>query len=371
MTSPRSPLEEDLEDMIWRLHDEDTETYQEPLPSNLIAQDIDSEGAGSPALREMFLEDEISFSYLQQLCEQYDINFADTYPNIRSTEYNIPYALVKISGSCLTEQLAEDIANLSHVISLAVVVGGGDDITEECIRRGLDVEKYGPWRVTPKPVLDVVVDVMTSLTKNFAQTIIEYGGKAKALVGTPYQPLIFADKVDHFDIDGKHVEAGYFGVITKTNEDLYLTSNLVHEIQGAAADVVPVIAALGHEWSDTQPEQGYQPLNIDGDSALGLIAHKVGPEIFAFVTYGSIKASKSGRGYQLQQLSVSQFEVLRHNGQIDESLALKLSEGFIILGEYGGTRSVTLLTPNHLVPHVLDTQRVYGTTLLLSTPKTN
>ena len=331
------------------------------------------------------------WQYLQQLAKRHKFSARAALGWLAYTEGKIPYAILKISGSCLNAKVARDVADLSHVIPLAVIVGGGEQITDECIRLGLPVLKDGPWRATPKEVLDVVVEVMRRETENFSGLVERYGGKALPLVGTPHQPLIFADKVDMLTIKGKPADAGYFGRIPRAKEKTYLTDTLLQKILGAVGDAIPVIAALGHQWAYESPEHGYQPLNIDGDEAMRVIARRVDAEECLFVTpSGGVKTVKKGQESVVPVLSLQDFEMRRNGLRIDESLELKLSAGFMILQAYSGEVGVALVPQQKLVRYLLDRdlnksrkhddpllgtpphrrhEVYYGTTLVLSKPE--
>lgn len=376
--------DEDLEDIIWG-----DVPVKPPLSPEFVADDI-FEAAGRFPLGELSLEEfegkTQMWQNLRQLAKRHKFSSLAALKWLEYTEGKIPYAILKISGSCLNAKVARDIADLSHVISLAVVIGGGEQITEECVRRGLPVLKDGPWRATPKEVLDVVVETMTRETEHFSRLIERYGGRALPLVGTPHQPLIFADKVDTFRINGEPVDAGYFGTIPRAHEKIYLNDTLLEKILGS--DDIPIIAALGHQWAYKAPEQGYQPLNIDGDEAIRIIARRVGAEECLFVTpSGGVKTVKDGQESVVPVLSLQDFEMRRNGLKIDESMALKLSAGFMILREYEGQVGVALVPQQKFVRYLLDrnlnvsrepndplfgtpTHRrhrvYYGTTLILS-----
>lgn len=342
----------------------------EPDLDGLLLDEEESDVDNRVLLRESYIGSLSSIDRLVQLAERYRFREQDVYDHFHNAEYTVPYAIVKISGSCLTKRLAHDIADLSYILPLAVIVGGGEEITQRCKDLGLPIEREGPWRVTTKEVLDVVNEVMTDMTTNFAGMIREYGGNARELIGTHHQPLIFADKAGKREINGQLVDLEYFGVIPEQKEDLYLTNDLLQAIQGTNEYTVPVVAALGHQRYATQPEEGYQTLNIDGDEVMRLIAHKASPQKFVWVTNRNLKVLKNGRMRIPRKFYDTDFKRLMKDGQIDESLALKLSAGFKIEREYGGTRSVTYLKGNQVVPNLLNTKQV-GTTLYLSAPKTS
>lgn len=276
-----------------------------------------------------------------------------------TTGANIPEILLKISGACLTEEMAEDIADLSKIVSVAVVVGGGDEITTRCKQLGIPVEKYGPWRVTTKEVLEVVVDVMTRMANYFAGLIKQYGGKAFPLVGTPQEPLIFADKLSTFPTkaDGKEIEAGYFGVIPPAREKRYISNTLVERITNAEANEVPVVAALGHQFASVKPKKDYQPLNIDGDEAVWLIAHAVGAQEVLFVTPsgGVHEQYEKTQPKLMRRLLFSEFLNGRMGLVLDEGMRWKLTQGFRIVND--GRAGVALVSPDQMIQYILDRDR--------------
>lgn len=260
-----------------------------------------------------------------------------------------PYAFIKISGSCLNDAIARDIALLSYLVPLAVVIGGGEEITAECQRRGIPVMKYGPWRETPKKVLDVVVDVMSDLARSFADMINDNGGNAVNLVGTPESPVIFADKVEYFEIDGGKRKAGHFGRIPEEKIDSYITEQLLYVIRNQGRGVVPIWAALGHRWQRAMPRNGYESLNIDGDEALRFFGRRAQAREFVFVTKGVIKDSSDN----LVVDYITRRQFMNHRPSMDDALELKLEQGFGILQDHQGEDvRVALVQPDSLVAHI-------------------
>lgn len=293
---------------------------------------------------------------LRQLAGKYDFDIPATVDWLNHYRSKVPDFLLKISGACLTPDMAEDIALLSKVIPLAVVVGGGDEITVRCNQLDIPVEKYGPWRVTTKKVLEVVVDVMTRMANYFSGLINKYGGKAFPLVGTPTRPLIFANKLERFpvNIEGKEIEAGYFGVIPEAQVKKYLGSSLLERIVNAEPDEVPVVAALGHQYEPAMPDGGYQALNIDGDDAVKLIANHVpAQEVFIVTPSGGVKEQRQGTAPDIVPLlPYSEFMARRSGLLIDEGMDWKLKAAFRILNY--GRAGVALLSPADFVPYLLD-----------------
>lgn len=163
--------------------------------------------------------------------------------------------VVKYGGSAmqnvvLQHSFARDIVLLKAVGMHPVIVhGGGPNIARNLTEAKLESQFINGLRVTDKATLAIVKKTLTALNGEIAQSIVEHGGAAQAVVA---DPMVNARQF------GDHAELGWVGEIAS------LTPKFNQLVR---SQTVPVVAPLG---IDAEGDC----YNINGDwMAAGIAQH--------------------------------------------------------------------------------------------------
>ena len=178
--------------------------------------------------------------------------------------------VVKIGGSTLggNDTSLQDLASL-HAAGRPIVIvhGGGNVISEWMRRQNLAPNFVNGLRVTDAPSLEIVVAVLGGLVN-------------KEL--TAHMQSLGAPTIGLSGMDGcllqawvANPELGYVGEIARV--DTTPVSIIV------AAGFIPMISPIAVDVTDGSDHAG-QPLNVNGDTAAGALAHALGAERIIFLT---------------------------------------------------------------------------------------
>lgn len=178
--------------------------------------------------------------------------------------------VVKIGGATFGKHdpILEDIVALQkRGVSLVVIHGGGNLVTEWLTRQGTKTSFVRGERVTDKPALEMVTAVLGGLVnKQIVGTINMLGGKAVGISG----------------VDGAMIqssinngELGYVGTVRKVDPTV-LTILL-------NAGFMPVISPISYFAFD-RPSDAPLMLNINGDPLAGEIAAALKAQKLIFLT---------------------------------------------------------------------------------------
>ena len=178
--------------------------------------------------------------------------------------------VVKYGGAAmvdgdLMETFAQDVTLLKKIgIKVAIVHGGGKEITGIASKLGLESRFVNGQRYTDAPMMDVVQMVLAGKTnKDIVGRINRHDGEAVGLCGIDAHVL----KVKKFEEGG--VDLGLVGEITGVNT-VYLNLLLNNGI-------MPVIAPIG-------VNNACEPHNINADVAASAIAAELKAEKLVFLS---------------------------------------------------------------------------------------
>ena len=217
--------------------------------------------------------------------------------------------VVKIGGSTLGshDTSLRDLVRLQQEGREVVVVhGGGNVISQWMQRQGLAPQFVGGLRVTDAPSLEIVVAVLTGLiNKELVSSMHEFGGRSVGLSG-----------IDACMIEAKigNPELGFVGEVTAVNVEL-IRSLL-------DSGYIPMIAPLGVHVRDGSENAG-SPLNINGDTVAGELAHALEAEQLVFLT--DVGGVMDGGGRVIPRLDRRRADILFNSGVIQGGMIPKLS----------------------------------------------
>ena len=225
-----------------------------------------------------------------------------------------PPLVVKIGGSTLggNDTSLQDLASL-HAAGRPIVIvhGGGNVISEWMRRQNLAPNFVNGLRVTDAPSLEIVVAVLGGLVN-------------KEL--TAHMQSLGAPTIGLSGMDGCLLQAwvanpdlGYVGEIARV--DTKPVNTIV------AAGFIPMISPIAVDVTEGSDHAG-QPLNVNGDTAAGALAHALEAERIIFLTDVAGVMDNGGRvipAYERPQRRV--VAQLRCGARRDAAQARRLPRG--------------------------------------------
>jgi acetylglutamate kinase len=164
----------------------------------------------------------------------------------------------------LRESFARDVVLLKYVGMHPVIVhGGGNEISEQMNRLGLDVKFVDGLRVTDQETVDVARMVLVGkVNKDIVQRINRHGQMAVGLSGDD-GGMFRVSKT----MPGGH-DVGFVGQVDHVDTEL---------LDHVRDDYISVIAPVG-------TDRDGQIYNINADEAAGAVAHALGASKTVFLT---------------------------------------------------------------------------------------
>jgi acetylglutamate kinase len=182
--------------------------------------------------------------------------------------------VVKFGGNAmvnqeLLESFAADIAYLRlSGLRPVVVHGGGPQISAELAARGLASEFVGGYRVTTAETMTVVRDVLVNEVQTQLVNLINQHGDFAVGVSGDQENLLLAQRRDAL-VDGKPVDIGFVGDVTKVNPDSVLAV-----LENGQVPVVSTVAL----------DETGNLFNVNADTAASAIAVALNAEKFVVLT---------------------------------------------------------------------------------------
>lgn len=261
--------------------------------------------------------------------------------------------VVKYGGAAqvdddLKETFAQDVTLLKKIgIKVAIVHGGGKEVTDIATRLGLASRFVDGQRYTDGPMMDVVQMVLAGKTnKDIVGRINRHDGEAAGLSGIDARMLT----VKKFSANG--ADLGFVGDITGVNT-AYLNLLLDHGI-------MPVIAPVGVN------AQG-QPHNVNADVAASAIAAALRAEKLVFLS--DVEGVMNGAGL-VHSMDEEDAGRLMEAKVISNGMIPKIRSAFTAL--HAGVNKVHLIDGRikHSILLEIFTDRGVGTELVLHADNT-
>jgi acetylglutamate kinase len=217
--------------------------------------------------------------------------------------------VVKIGGSTLGshDTSLKDLVTLQKEgVDVVVVHGGGNVISQWMQRQGIPPRFVNGLRVTDGASLEIVVAVLTGLiNKELVSQVHALGGRAIGISG----------------IDGGLLEArvadpqlGYVGEICRVD------SQPLQAI--LSTGYIPVVAPLAMQSHDGSDHSG-GPLNINGDTVAGELAHALEAQRLIFLT--DVGGIMDAGGRVIPRLDRRRASLLSRSGVIQGGMIPKLA----------------------------------------------
>ena len=250
-------------------------------------------------------------------------------------EHSGKTVVVKLGGAAMTEpgpssSFAEDVALLRLAgVHVAVVHGGGPQISELSKRLGIETRFERGLRVTDAETLEVARMVLLGKINTEIVAAINRQGVPAAGVSGDDGALFIARKKETGDAD-----LGLVGDIVEVRPAL---------LQDLMERFVPVVASTATDGKG----QGY---NVNADEAAAALAIALGAEKLIFMTdVPGLYEELDGVEQLLSEVSVSECERLVADGVVDGGMVPKVEA--VLQAMKGGVHRAHILDGR--VPHAL------------------
>jgi acetylglutamate kinase len=246
--------------------------------------------------------------------------------------------VVKIGGRAQSDPqlIVQLVAAAGRGESLAVVHGGGDEVSTLQRRLGIEPQFRGGRRVTSVEDLELVRMVLSGATnKRLVAQLLSTGMRAVGISGEDAGLLT------------AHVTNPDFG---RVGGDITAHPTLLTHLWSGG--FIPVISPLGRDADDPQGSG----LNVNGDDAAAAIAAAIGADELLLVA--DVPGVLDAGGAVISQLDGAAAQALMSSGVAKGGMAAKLEAGALALR--GGVRRVRIGDLRAI------TNTAAGTRLLLS-----
>ena len=236
------------------------------------------------------------------------------------------FAVIKIGGAILAEQLEETAASLAflHTVGLTPIVlhGGGPQLDAALKEAKIETPKVDGLRVTDAKTLDVARAVFTGENIKLVEAVRAQGVEAHSVSAG----VIDADYLDRDKF-------GFVGEPSKVNLDLIKSV--------VASGAVPVLTCLG-------VASGGQLVNVNADSATRALVHALQPLKIIFLTGVGGLLDESDAIISSINLA-SDYDELMNQSHVHSGMKLKLQEIKRLLDDAPLSSSVSITNPAGLI----------------------
>lgn len=248
--------------------------------------------------------------------------------------------VVKVGGSIMDDpaglkRLLKDICFMDAVGMRPLIVhGGGKAISHAMAAEGLEAQFVQGRRYTDERTLTIAEHVLVNQVNRFiVDEINRFDHRAMGLHSLA-SCVIFARRAYLPGEQGRRIDLGYVGEVEGVNAEL------INALIGA--EIIPVIAPIARD-------QAGEKLNINADSAAGVVAGAIGAEKLVLVsdTHG-IRTGESDDSFA-SHLSKAEIETLIQQKVIAEGMLPKVDACFTALE--GGVSKTHIIDGR--IPHSL------------------
>ena len=248
-------------------------------------------------------------------------------------KFNGKIVVVKLGGSVLDDlelqkKMLTDVVFMSTVgIRPIIVHGGGKAITRAMSEAGLEPVWVHGRRYTDERTLAIAEHTLVHKVNDpICKTIKELGANAMALHSLSSCAL-FAEPIDLKTEDGRKLDVGLVGTVTKINAEVLVTL--------CSAGTIPVIAPVACDKNGGK-------LNVNADSAAGMVAAAVKAEKLVMVsdTHG-IYTDMNDKSTRVSTASEKEVEDMVADGTITSGMMPKVDACFTAID--GGVKKAHII----------------------------
>jgi acetylglutamate kinase len=218
--------------------------------------------------------------------------------------------LIKYGGAAMTyedvrENVLHDLVFMNYVgIKPILIHGGGNAITENLKKRGIQSRFVNGLRVTDRATIEVVVDTLADLNKGIVHDINRFGARAIGLSGHDAEILNVRKRNAEEDV-------GYVGEVTAVN--------ILPVKELTEFNIIPVIYGVGID------EKG-ETYNVNADESAAMIAAAMGVQKLMILTnVKGILREPADENSLISSLHVNEVQELIHKKVITGGMIPKVN----------------------------------------------
>lgn len=225
-----------------------------------------------------------------------------------------PTVVLKIGGELLqdharTEALAAAIARCLATARIAVVHGGGNEVSAALNQAGIQPRKVDGIRVTDGPTLDVVVSVLGGLVNTrLVAALVAAGAPAVGLSGADARCVPVLPAPPAKSTGGASVDLGFVGTPNGRGEPALIVDLLER-------GYLPVLASIGLG-------AGGALFNVNADAFAADLAGRLGAD--RLVIAGATRGVYDGHGRTIADLDPDSAAVLIASREASDGMVAKL-----------------------------------------------
>lgn len=265
--------------------------------------------------------------------------------------------VVKFGGSGLLSQepkeafIQQILLLVQAGLKIVVIHGGGLLINETLLKLGTPTKKVHGLRITDATTLDVVMDVLTKINKEFVKDFESAGAAALTI-----KNIFLSKKLELNDEDGNLIDLGWVGDIQHV--DLFAVN------RSLASGHIPVLAPIGID------DQG-NFYNLNADHAALAMASALQADAIMFLTdVSGVLKDVSDPTSRIPRISIDEIQNYINQGIISGGMLPKLQS--CISGIKKGIRQIAIIdghTKDAVIRGILAPQETG--TLIRETPPVN
>jgi acetylglutamate kinase len=221
--------------------------------------------------------------------------------------------VIKFGGEMVDDPVVHNSLVVMQDVGLTPVIvhGGGDQITEAMAEDGHESVIENGVRLTLPEHMDSVVRALDTVNETFRANIERFGGRTEGVSGI------------------------FKGVVSSAHDRVLrniLDVDTAPVIKATMAGKIAIVSCLGSDFS------GKVPLNVNGDTAAGVLAEALGAKKALFVTeIGGVQDKNHRRIPQIDPVLANQLIL---DEVIDRGMIPKLQESFAL--NHRGVHDVVL-----------------------------
>ena len=235
-------------------------------------------------------------------------------------EFRNKFTVIKLGGSVMTNPVAMsrlllDVIFMETVGMRPIIVhGGGPTINRAMAEAGIKPVWVQGRRYTDEQTLSIVEKTLgRELNEQLADQITILGGHAEPLNFRTHN-VLFGRKLKLFGEDGKLLDLGSVGEVTRIDED-YIRYLVEYK------NVIPVIPSMA---LDDESNAGGK-LNVNADSAANIVAQRLHADKLIFLTdINGVRRDKNDPSTLINSLNSKEAQALIDEHVVDAGMIPKL-----------------------------------------------
>lgn len=225
------------------------------------------------------------------------------------------------------ERIVPQVATLYRCGLRPVLVhGGGKQIDERCVERGVAIEKRHGRRITSAAVLEIVLEVVGGEINGRFCRLLEEAGVPTRGFAAGVAEAIRCRRRPAVEIDGEQVDFGEVGDVKAVDEEA-----LVNDASAGRVAVLPSVG-IGEEG----------PLNVNADSIASHVAVALRAQKLVMLSRVAGVMERLDAAGPISQLTTAEARELIEGGIVEGGMRAKIEEALSALA--GGVAQVHVIS---------------------------